>query len=198
MDEQALKYIFLSASIPIPGRDDEKYLITADDIAIRDAVIALASVALPKFHLVWGGHPSITPLIVGVLKHLEVSVNDHITLYQSKYYEDKFPPENSDIGNIVLTEKGIDAYESLKIMRTQMLGNYEFVAGFFIGGMNGVEEEFKIFKSTNPNALLIPVASTGGAAKIIYEQGKTKFEQVLDTDMAYFSIFKDLLKKYNQ
>lgn len=194
MVAQPLKCIFLSASIPIPGRDDDKYLNTSDDIAIRDAVIALASVALPKFHLVWGGHPSITPLIVSVLKHLDISINDHITLYQSKYYENKFPSENNDIGNIVLTEKGRDSCESLKIMREQMLGDHEFVAGFFIGGMDGVEEEFKIFKDIHPDALLIPVASTGGAAKVIYEQGKTEFGLELETDLAYFSIFRDVLQ----
>lgn len=39
--------IFLSASIPVIGRN-EKYFNTADTIAIRDSVLALASIALPK------------------------------------------------------------------------------------------------------------------------------------------------------
>lgn len=57
-----MKNIFLSASIPLPERD-EKYIGTADIIAIRDAVIALTTVVLPHHRLIWGGHPSITPLI---------------------------------------------------------------------------------------------------------------------------------------
>lgn len=44
--------IFLSASIPMLGRD-ERYFKTADTIAIRDSVLALASVALPKYKLIW-------------------------------------------------------------------------------------------------------------------------------------------------
>jgi len=57
-----LKKIFLSASIPLVDRDP-KYFNTADNTAIRDAVIALARIVLPKAELVWGGHPSITEVI---------------------------------------------------------------------------------------------------------------------------------------
>lgn len=194
MDAETLKYIFLSASIPIPGRDEEKYLNTADVIAIRDAVIALASVALPKFHLVWGGHPSITPLIANVLTHSDTSAKN-VTLYQSKQYEEVFPIENREVGHIVYTEKGKDDRESIHIMRKQMLGDYSFVAGVFIGGMNGVEEEYQMFKKYHPTALLIPVASTGAAAKIIFENEKTRFDPKLETDLAYCFLFKNLLGK---
>jgi hypothetical protein len=46
MAEQQLNKIFLSASIPLPERDPQ-YLGTADIIAIRDAVRALATVVYP-------------------------------------------------------------------------------------------------------------------------------------------------------
>lgn len=193
MDEQTLKCIFLSASIPIPGRCDERYLNTADVIAIRDAVIALASVTLPKFHLVWGGHPSITPLIANVLRHSDVAVNDCVTLYQSKFYEGMFPIENREIGSKILTERGEDVKDSLYIMRRQMLSSHDFVAGIFIGGMNGVEDEYQMFMNLNPKALLIPLASTGAAAKVIFEQERARFDPRLESDMTYFSLFKDLL-----
>lgn len=195
MDESTLKCIFLSASIPIQGRHDERYINTADIIAIRDAVIALASVALPKFHIVWGGHPSITPLIVNVVKHFGINVNENITLYQSRQYEGMFPVENRDIGNIILTDKGADVSESLYIMRHQMLSNHKYVAGVFIGGMNGVEDEYNMFRGIQPNAQPIPVASTGAAAKIIYEREKKALmlDDRLESDLAYLSLFKDLL-----
>ena len=54
--------VFLSASIPDKDRDP-KYYETADFVAIRDAVIAIATVVVPEYRLVWGGHPAITPLI---------------------------------------------------------------------------------------------------------------------------------------
>ena len=55
-----VKNIFLSASVPLPERE---YFGTEDVIAIRDSVIALASAVLanPDYHLIWGGHPSVTP-----------------------------------------------------------------------------------------------------------------------------------------
>ena len=62
MATKDVKNIFLSASIPLPSRD-AKYIETADIIAIRDAVIALTTVVLPHHRIIWGGHPSITPLI---------------------------------------------------------------------------------------------------------------------------------------
>ena len=103
--------------------------------------------------------------------------------------------ENNSIGNIILTAKGDDANESLYIMRHQMLSNHKYVAGVFIGGMNGVEDEYNMFKTLQPKAQLIPVASTGAAAKIIYEREKVElmFSDRLESDLAYFSLFKDLL-----
>ena len=62
MAKEQLKNIFLSASIPLKERDP-KYFNSADIIAIRDSVIALATVVLPNHRLIWGGHPSITPII---------------------------------------------------------------------------------------------------------------------------------------
>lgn len=45
-----IKNIFLSASIPLQERDPG-YIETADIIAIRDAVIALTTVVLPRHKL---------------------------------------------------------------------------------------------------------------------------------------------------
>ncbi len=36
---------------------------------------------------------------------------------------------------------------------------------FFIGGMEGVEEEYKMFIRKHPHAIILPIASTGAAAK---------------------------------
>lgn len=79
-----VKNIFLSASVPLEERDP-KYFKTADVIAIRDSVIALASAVLANqsYHLIWGGHPSITPLITLVLDRYGLKMSDRVTLYQS-------------------------------------------------------------------------------------------------------------------
>ena len=185
--------LFLSASVPIEGRAEGKYLASADIIAIRDAVIALASVALPHYHLVWGGHPSITPLIANVLRHSNTEVNSSVTVYQSGFFVKEFPKENGDVEHVVVTEDLGDRGTSLELMRRKMIVENDFAAAVFIGGMDGVEDEYKMFVESHPEARVFPVASTGAAALILYESNKQMFDERLKGDMAFASLFKDLL-----
>lgn len=191
MAKRELKNIFLSASIPLPERD-QRYYETADVIAIRDAVIALCTTVLPNYKLIWGGHPSITPLVNYVLQKLNMDIQDHVELYQSKFFEKFYPEDNNEFKNVILTPVLEDRDSSLRLMRELMLGNKEFVAGIFIGGMEGVEEEYNMFKEFCPNAIVIPLASTGAAAKIIHQNEIKPNERFLN-DYAYSSTFKEFL-----
>jgi hypothetical protein len=194
MAAKELKNIFLSASIPLPERDP-KYYGTADIIAIRDAVIALASVILPEHRIIWGGHPSITPLIYYVMEKLSLNIQEHLILFQSKFFDKYFPEDNNKFNNVIQTANLGDKERSLVLMRETMLKSYEFSAGIFIGGMEGVEIEFELFREIQPNALIIPLASTGAAAKIVFDRSGEKNESYL-TDFAYMSLFqKYLLEK---
>jgi len=187
-----LKNIFLSASIPLPERDPQ-YYETADLIAIRDCVIALATIALPKCRLVWGGHPSITPLIYYVLKKMDVNIKEHVILFQSRYFEKYFPNDNAKFNNLILTENLGEKLSSLKLMRETMLESFEFKAGIFIGGMDGVEEEYKLFIKYQPEALILPIASTGAAAKKIYENCMKDLDEQFVKNYAYMSLFQNYL-----
>ena len=192
---EKMKNIFLSASIPLPERD-EKYIGTEDIIAIRDAVIALTTVVLPHHRLIWGGHPSITPLIYYVMERLNLNIQEHITLYQSIFFEETFPKDNNNFKNIVFTDIiDNDIEKSLLHMRNRMLDESEFSAGIFIGGMKGVEEEFDMFVEKYPNALVLPIASTGAAAKMIYDKKLSDKNERLLKDYAYMSLFQELLIK---
>jgi len=71
MVQKNLNKVFLSASIPLPTTD-KRFYDTADIIAIRDAVRAWATVVIPKALLIWGGHPSITPMIRVVMEKMNV------------------------------------------------------------------------------------------------------------------------------
>lgn len=193
MAEKSLN-LFLSASVPIQGRADGLYLKTADVIAIRDSVIALASVALPQYHLIWGGHPSITPLIANVLKHSNKEVNSSVTEYQSAFFVKEFPEENKYVAHKVITEDLGDHQKSLDLMRHKMLVENEYAAAVFIGGMDGVENEHKLFVEAHPTSKVFPVASTGAAALMLFEKHAEKYDRRLKTDMAYSSLFKDLLE----
>ena len=190
---EKMKSIFLSASIPLPERD-EKYIGTADIIAIRDAVLALTTVVLPHHRLIWGGHPSITPLIYYVMERLNLNIQEHITLYQSRFFEKYFPEDNNKFENIVFTDVvDNDREKSLLYMRHKMLDESEFSAGIFIGGMEGVEEEYDMFIEKHPKALVLPIASTGAGAKKIYDERFTDNNERLVKDYAYMSLFQKYL-----
>jgi hypothetical protein len=195
MASKELKNIFLSASIPFKERH-EKYYNTADIIAIRDAVVALTSIVLPQYRLIWGGHPSITPIIYYVLEKLEINIQEHVKIYQSKYYEKIFPIENKSFEDIEITEDLGDLPSSLELMRNKMIGDNKYEAAVFIGGMDGVEVEFKMFEKFHPLAIVLPIASTGGASKIIYEnnlrESNTKNDKLI-SDYGYMSLFQELL-----
>jgi hypothetical protein len=198
-----IKNIFLSASVPLPERDS-KYIETADIIAIRDSVIALATVVLPHHRIIWGGHPSITPLVYYVMQKLNLNIQEHVTLYQSKFFEKYFLEDNNKFNNVVLTDViDNDREKSLLHMRERMLDESEFSAAVFIGGMEGIEGdkekgiegEYKMFIDRHPQALLLPIASTGAATKIVYENllpDEFKNERLVK-DYGYMSLFQKLL-----
>jgi len=160
--------IFLSASVPDPKRSPS-YARTADIVAITSAVSALAYVTLGRRRLVWGGHPAITPMIVVMFEDLGIEYRDWVTLYQSRFFVNEFPEDNKRFQNVVLTDavKG-DREASLKHMRKRMFSETIYSAGVFIGGMEGIIAEFQMFQQLQPNAKIIPVASTGGAVLDIF------------------------------
>jgi hypothetical protein len=185
--------IFLSASIPVEQSGDI-YFESADITAIRDCIRALAKVVIPRSHLIWGGHPAITPMIRYILMSMNKNANEHVTLYQSAHFEHEFIPENKDIEKIVITDSGVDEKNSLQIMRESMIIGNKYKAGVFIGGMKGVILEYEMFKLYHPEVPVFPIASTGGAAKILYEQ-YLFHDQRLVNDFAYMALFRSLFKK---
>lgn len=195
MAKKTLSKIFLSASIPYADRDPQFY-DTADVLAIRDSVRALAAVVVPRAHLVWGGHPAITPLIRHVVERMTGEWKNHITLYQSRHFEKDFPEDNFSFENIQLTEDFGERNESVFQMRKIMFSENIFSVGIFIGGMDGVIDEYKMFREYQPNALAIPLASTGAAAKILYDDFQNNKNERLIRDYAYMALFRDLLADF--
>jgi hypothetical protein len=187
--------IFLSASIPDPKRH-RRYYSTMDVIAIRDAARALATVVLPHATLYWGGHPSITPLIRVVAESMELTGNDRVRLFQSAWFSEQLPTDNAAFESYELTERKATLADSVAAMRDRMLGAAQFDAAIFIGGMEGVEVEFAMFRERHPNARVYPIASTGAAALRLFEQEGQRLElpSALLDDYAYPSLFRRLLE----
>jgi hypothetical protein len=162
--------IFLSASIPLPHRHP-KHVETADIVAIRDSIRALVNIVVPRGQIVFGGHPAITPLIRLLVRGMTKNVREHVIVYQSLFFKTQLPPEVSEFEEV----RFIDAVDgdldaSLAKMRGVMIGAHNFDAAVFLGGMEGVEIEYDIFRRLHPNKPAYPIASAGAAARILFEK----------------------------
>jgi hypothetical protein len=187
--------VFLSASLPDPQRS-QRYFDTADLVAIREATRALASVVLRRAQLVFGGHPAITPLVRAIAQRLGHS--DRVRIYQSAFFMGQFPADNNAFPDLVITPSvGGDRAASLLAMREAMIGESDFRAAVFLGGMEGVEEEHALFVRMHPRAMVLPVASTGAAAAILYAGLATSMTPAIQRDLTrvytYAPLFKRLL-----
>jgi hypothetical protein len=142
MNNAVVSTIFLSASVPLPSRNP-MYFDTADVIAIRDAVRALTMVVVERqVQLVFGGHPAITPMIRLQIAQTGTPVGERVVMYQSRYFERDFPQDNAAFEHVELVDAvQNDRTASLLRMRQEMLAK-PFIVGLFIGGMEGVEEEY--------------------------------------------------------
>lgn len=161
--------IFLSASVPVPGRGN--YYETADPFLIQCAVRELVTAVIREWQIVWGGHPAITPMIWTICQDLGVNYSDSVILYQSRYFEDRYPEENKNFGNTVYVDAVPgDRDASLLVMREAMLARHDLAAAVFIGGMEGVEAEYELFMRFHPNGRVLPVSAPGGAARLLAER----------------------------
>jgi hypothetical protein len=145
------------------------YYETADLTSIREAVTAVSTVALKRGELVFGGHPAISPLVLIIASVLDAT--DRVRIFQSEYFRDEIPPESAAFRRLIWTPRiAGDRQASLLEMRRSMIGASGFAAAFFIGGMEGVEEEFALFRDRWPDVPAFPIASTGAAARRLLDQ----------------------------
>ena len=69
-----------------------------------------------------------------------------------------------------------------------MIDSRDFSAAVIIGGMEGIYEEHDLFVARHPNAAVLPLPTTGAAARIVYGQGT--YDPVLARDRTYSSLFR--------
>ncbi len=189
--------IFLSASVPLPSRDPV-YFDTADVICIRDAIRALTMVVIEQqLQLVFGGHPAITPMIRLQIAQSSIPVGERFAMFQSRYFKHDFARDNIAFEHVILTDvMQNDRQASLQHMREIMLAQ-PFHMGIFIGGMEGVEEEYHMFQSLQPNTPAYPIASTGAAAVRIFNDNlnlQRKYPELLN-ELSYLTLMRDLINR---
>ncbi|CQJ38340.1 TPA: hypothetical protein U5D43_002140 [Yersinia enterocolitica] len=186
--------IFLSASVPLPNRD-RVFFDTADVLAIREAIKALVEVVLPIGRITCGGHPAITPLLALFSREANLDSN-RLAIYQSKLFEAGLPPELAKFADVQMVPSVDNNKEaSLTAMRREMIESRSFAAAVIIGGMEGIYEEYKLFVECHPNAIVLPLATTGAAARVIYQQGH--YDPMFERDRTYSSLFRRKLLSVN-
>jgi hypothetical protein len=161
--------IFLSASIPLPGREPFDRDIQVK--RIRDAVLALVTVCRDRhLFLTFGGHPAISPLVHHAAESLGVISN--VTIYQSRFYEDKVPEAATKFPNFIWTPAGDDEPSSQSKMRDAMFDPHEWAyrAAVFIGGMEGIFDEARRFRDIYAGRPMIPLQETGGASRMVVDK----------------------------
>lgn len=189
-----METVFLSASVPDPRRDP-RYYDTADVVAIREAVRALASVVLPRARLVFGGHPAVTPMVRQVAEAL--GRVDRVRIYQSRYFAPEAPADNAAFPWLVWVDADGDQAGSLLRMREAMLSRHRLKAAVFVGGMDGVVDEHAMVCRLQPGAVRLPVGSTGAAALVLLAAPGTglapETARMLERDTVYGALFERLL-----
>lgn len=178
-------------------------------IQIEEAVIGLArNIFQAGGKIIFGGHPSISPLVAMVATEFRLNKeienmkrNEEqekpITIFQSCAYEKVIPKETTGLftlgySSIVWTD-AVDGEvfnpkiqgkpqceKSLALMRSQMMkGNVDALV--CLGGMEGVEQEFEMFRELHRRKPIFLLSSTGGATKILAtEFSNDNFVRVID------------------
>ena len=128
-------------------------------------------------------------MISVVAQDIGVDYGRWVRLYQSRHFEDEYPGDNERFDNVTYTDDvGGDREKSLLAMRERMFSDHGFAAAVFIGGMGGIVHEYELFRRLQPNARIVPVSSTGGAALEVAAQAAS-LAYDLDDDLDYVALF---------
>ena len=217
--------VFLSAGIPHLDLERWRPDVLAIREAVLGLVAVV--LAETEWDLVFGGHPAISPLVEHAARSLnaagrvfifqsrlfEKMLPPEATAFKNFRFtkmkaEDaaQVEPLRAQLKQPNLAKHEKEQIErklkqikddSLKIMREQMLQSKAFVTGVFIGGMEGVVEEWEIFTKMHPHAQAWPIASTGAAARDLWKKHATDFDprvrDLLITSKRYRGLLRGLL-----
>jgi hypothetical protein len=204
--------VFLSASLPYRA----PWTASAQPAEIQRAIVSIARAVFARGgRLLFGGHPSVSPLIADIAgEYYPVDARRTIrpiVTVQSEFFKDRLPEKTWDLytmgwSAIEWTPAGQDREDSLTILREAMLGMNGWgraiakhnelsppVAMFAVGGMEGVRDEAAMFlqASTNPSVFLLK--TPGACAAILTEPSDTWRERLWPPDRFRGDIFEALL-----
>lgn len=198
--------VFLSAAMPSDAEEVELARTTLSRfvVGLTQALVDLGAV------LVFGGHPSVTPLVHQALAHLNGPHAGHVELHLGRYWRGDgltIPVkvrEGPVYQHVFWHGDGADAAADVSAMRDGMicadLDAAVFAGGKtsgYIGPKPGVIDEFERFAGLGAAKPSFVVGLAGGAARTI--KGKERREDIAlmstgDPDLAVGLIVAELLK----
>jgi hypothetical protein len=166
--------VFLAASFPSGerARDVEPY----DAAQIADAVAHISRALLRGDHtLVFGAHPTISPLVLAVASELDA--RNRVEIHQSRWFEGDIPADTQRLvskgyGEILWTDAKKSRKASLRAMRKRMLFERPPKVAVFVGGMDGFFEEQQL--AAEAGAQCLALEGPGGAARQLAERDDVK------------------------
>lgn len=182
--------LFLSASIPYQRKserlktaaereENEWFVAHAEPLRIRQSLAHLCRFAFRRgLGIVFGGHPAISPLLLEAAARFspDPTPRTRIVIFQSLFYLDRIPKVTLELANwenglLFWTPAGPDEETSLTRMRTAMASAPGLVGAIFIGGMEGLREEARLFDRYHRQAPMYALGSTGSAAAQLFSDG---------------------------
>ncbi len=157
--------VVLSASFPSGERGEAVAPYFPADIASAAAAVA-EGVLRSGTNLLFGGHPTISPIVLQIASLL--NAGRLVTIYQSEEFSDRITDEVHRLvevegARLRFTPRGTSLEASLDAMRRMMFGE-DVRAAFFIGGMSGIEDEFALLRDLRPAAMRFLFDEPGGMA----------------------------------
>ncbi len=197
--------MFLSASIPDPTRWDGSF----DVLEITDAVVAACRAVLTAgATLVTAAHPTIAPLLLYVAAEFPRESDSPPTMitYQSRLFENMLPEAThrfieSGVGDVRFTpaEPGEEpipskSTRSLRTMREAMFDATQPSAALFVGGMEGIRDEYELLMARRPRPLAYAVGRPGGEASRLVADIDTELRGRLRDGDVYPSLFREVMQ----
>ena|SRR5215467_13011824 len=204
--------ILVSASVPSKERSEEFRKVKDAQSNIEEAIIAVSrSIFFAGGRIIMGGHPSISPLIAMVSTEFQHGPKDGsagketkqkpLKIYQSRAFEGFLPDSTFVLYNSGFAEiqwvnavnnekfnpeiKGPQCRNSLAQLRSMMI-NEDLDAMVCIGGMEGVIEEFSLFRKMKSRKPIFLFKNTGGAA---YNLATNKSEDIMANN--FIKVYED-------
>jgi len=190
--------VFLSASVPSPARAEKYSRVPDAQVEIEDAVVNLARAVFAEGgRLVFGGHPSISPLVAMVAAEYRAvpawSAGDglapRVLIHQLDVFKQKGEIPDATtlmerLGQAKVQWHQTDPIEaaqkprpgeppypaSMERMRRGMIEDSTLAAMICIGGMEGVERESELFLDLQRGKPVHLMTRSGGATALLVER----------------------------